>query len=134
MPAQRFERVDLGPLIEQLVHSWETRRETGDARIAFARPVRTAPSVMGKPDRLARAINNIIDNAVSFSPPGGLVEIAAARVGDEVRIRVEDEGPGVPPEAREAIFNRFHSVRPEGESFGRHPGSALHRPGNRQRP
>ena len=121
----KFERVDLGPLIEQLVHSWETRRETGDARIAFARPRKDTAAVMGKPDRLARAINAIIDNAVSFSPPGGLVEIAAARVGDEVRIRVDDEGPGVPPEAREAIFNRFHSVRPEGENFGRHSGLGL---------
>lgn len=120
-----FDRVDLGPLIEQLVHSWETRRETGDARLAFARPRKDTATVMGKPDRLARAINNIIDNAVSFSPPGGLVEIAAARVGDEVRIRIDDEGPGVPAEAREAIFNRFHSVRPEGEEFGRHSGLGL---------
>ena len=89
---------------------------------------------MGKPDRLARAINAIIDNAVSFSPPGGLVEIAAARVGDEVRIRIDDEGPGVPPEAREAIFNRFHSVRPRERlrpPFGARP---RHRPGDRQRP
>ena len=120
-----FDRIDLGPLIEQLVHSWETRRETGDARLAFARPRKDTATVMGKPDRLARAINNIIDNAVSFSPPGGLVEIAAARVGDEVRIRIDDEGPGVPAEAREAIFNRFHSVRPEGEEFGRHSGLGL---------
>jgi two-component system sensor histidine kinase ChvG len=120
-----FERVDLGPLIEQLVHSWETRRETGDARLAFARPRKDSAAVMGKPDRLARAINAIIDNAVSFSPAGGLVEIAVARVGDEVRIRIDDEGPGVPPEAREAIFNRFHSVRPEGENFGRHSGLGL---------
>ncbi len=67
-----FERVDLGPLIEQIVSSWESRREKGDARIAFARPRRDTAVVMGKPDRLARAINAIIDNAVSFSPPGGL--------------------------------------------------------------
>ena len=120
-----FESVDLGPLIEQLVASWEGSRERGDARIAFARPRKATAVVMGKPDRLARTINAIIDNAVSFSPPGGLVEIAAARVGDEVRIRVDDEGPGVPPEAREAIFNRFHSVRPEGENFGRHSGLGL---------
>ena len=120
-----FESVDLGPLIEQLVSSWETRRDKGDASIAFARPRKASAVVMGKPDRLARAINAIIDNAISFSPPGGLVEIAAARVGDEVRIRVDDEGPGVPPEAREAIFNRFHSVRPEGENFGRHSGLGL---------
>jgi two-component system sensor histidine kinase ChvG len=121
----RFERVDLGPLIEQLVHSWETRREAGDARLAFARPRKNSAVVMGKPDRLARAINAIIDNAVSFSPAGGLVEIAVARVGDEVRIRIDDEGPGVPHDAREAIFNRFHSVRPEGENFGRHSGLGL---------
>jgi two-component system, OmpR family, sensor histidine kinase ChvG len=120
-----FERVDLGALMEQLVQSWETRRETGDARLAFARPRKNTAAVMGKPDRLARAINAIIDNAVSFSPPGGLVEIAVARVGDEVRIRIDDEGPGVPHEAREAIFNRFHSVRPEGENFGRHSGLGL---------
>lgn len=120
-----FEPVDLGPLIEQLVASWENRRETGDARIAFARPRKDTAVVMGKPERLARAINAIIDNAVSFSPAGGLVEIAAARVGDAVQIRVDDEGPGVPVEAREAIFNRFHSVRPEGENFGRHSGLGL---------
>ena len=120
-----FDRVDLGSLIQQLVSSWETRRETGDARLAFARPRKNSAVVMGKPDRLARAINAIIDNAVSFSPPGGLVEIAVARVGDQVRIRIDDEGSGVPHEAREAIFNRFHSVRPEGENFGRHSGLGL---------
>lgn len=120
-----FERVDIGQLIEQLVASWEDRREKGDARIAFARPRKNTAVVMGKPDRLARAINAILDNAVSFSPPGGLVEIAAAHVGDEIRIRIDDEGPGVPSEAREAIFNRFHSVRPEGENFGRHSGLGL---------
>jgi two-component system sensor histidine kinase ChvG len=120
-----FEQVDLGQLIEQLASGWENRREKGDARIAFARPRRESAVVLGKPDRLARAIDNIIDNAIGFSPPGGLVEIAASRVGDKVLIRVDDEGPGVPSEAREAIFNRFHSVRPDGENFGRHSGLGL---------
>jgi two-component system sensor histidine kinase ChvG len=120
-----FEPVDLGALIEQIVASWETRREKGDAQIAFARPRKASAVVMGKPDRLARAINAIIDNAVSFSPPGGLVEVVATHVGEQILVRVDDEGPGVPPEAREAIFNRFHSVRPEGENFGRHSGLGL---------
>jgi two-component system, OmpR family, sensor histidine kinase ChvG len=120
-----FRAVDLGALIEQLVQSWETRRETGNARIAFARPRKDSAVVMGKPDRLARALNAILDNAVSFSPPGGLIEIAVSRVGEDVLIRVDDEGPGVPAEAREAIFNRFHSVRPEAENFGRHSGLGL---------
>jgi len=121
----RFEPVDLGALIGQLVASWETRRETGNVRIAFARPRRASAIVMGEPGRLARAIDNIIDNAISFSPPGGLVEIAATHVEDEIRIRIDDEGPGVPSDLREAIFNRFHSVRPGAESFGRHSGLGL---------
>jgi two-component system sensor histidine kinase ChvG len=121
----RFEPVDLGDLIGHLVTSWESRRETGNVRIAFARPRRASAIVMGEPGRLARAIDNIIDNAISFSPPGGLVEVAATHVDDEIRIRIEDEGPGVPQEQREAIFNRFHSVRPNAESFGRHSGLGL---------
>lgn len=121
----RFEPVDLGPLIEQLVDAWDARRVKGDARIAYARPRKDSAVVLGDPGRLARAVDNLIDNAVSFSPPGGLVEIAASRVGDNVLIRIDDEGPGVPPEAREAIFNRFHSIRPEAEHFGRHSGLGL---------
>jgi two-component system sensor histidine kinase ChvG len=121
----RFEMVDLGLIIEQLVASWDTRREKGDARIAYARPRKQSAMVLGDPGRLARAIDNILDNAVSFSPPGGLVEIAASRVGNRVRIRIDDEGPGVPEEAREAIFHRFHSIRPEDEHFGRHSGLGL---------
>jgi len=120
-----FRPVDLGGLIEQLVVSWEGRRETGSARIAFARPRNDGAVVMGKPDRLARALDAILDNAVSFSPAGGLIEIAVSLVGDQVRIRIDDEGPGVPAEAREAIFNRFHSVRPDTENFGRHSGLGL---------
>ena len=120
-----FRPVDLGSLIEQLVQSWEARRETGNARIAFARPRKDSAIVMGKRDRLARALNAVLDNAVSFSPPNGLIEIAVSRIGDEVRVRIDDEGPGVPAEAREAIFNRFHSVRPDAENFGRHSGLGL---------
>ena len=121
----RFESVDLGPLIEQLIAGWDGRREKGDVSIAFARPRKASAVVMGEPARLARAIDNIVDNAVSFSPPGGLVEVAAMRVGDEVLVRIDDEGPGVPPEVREAIFNRFHSLRPDNEDFGRHSGLGL---------
>ncbi|MEO5773144.1 MAG: ATP-binding protein [Sphingomicrobium sp.] len=120
-----FERVDLGPMLEQLVSSWENRRELGNARIAFARPRKDSAVVMGRPEGLARAFDNLIDNAASFSPPDGLIEIVAVRVGDQVRIRIDDEGPGVPKDAREAIFNRFHSIRPETESFGRHSGLGL---------
>ena len=121
----KFEPVDLGLLIQQIVAAWDDRREKGDVSIAFARPRKATAVVMGDAARLARAIDNLIDNAIGFSPAGGLVEIAATHAGDEIFIRVDDEGPGVPKESREAIFNRFHSVRPEGENFGRHSGLGL---------
>ncbi|MDQ3075391.1 MAG: ATP-binding protein [Pseudomonadota bacterium] len=121
----RFEPVDLGILVGQIVASWEQRRETGKVALAFARPRRASTIVLGEPGRLARAIDNLIDNAISFSPAEGLVEVAATKVGDEIRIRIDDEGPGVPTAQREAIFNRFHSVRPLAESFGRHSGLGL---------
>jgi two-component system sensor histidine kinase ChvG len=120
-----FEPVDLGDLVGQLCSGWEQRRLTGNVRIAFARPRAASAIVMGEPGRLARAIDNLIDNAVSFSPPGGLVEVAVSAVGDDVRVRIDDEGPGVPAASREAIFNRFVSVRPESDDFGRHSGLGL---------
>nr|WP_314445600.1 stimulus-sensing domain-containing protein [uncultured Sphingomonas sp.] len=120
-----FEPVDLGTLVGQICSGWETRRLTGNVRIAFARPRAASAIVMAEPHRLARAIDNLIDNAVSFSPSGGLVEVTVVAVRDEVRVRIDDEGPGVPAEAREAIFNRFVSVRPDGAEFGRHSGLGL---------
>jgi two-component system sensor histidine kinase ChvG len=119
----RFEPIDLGRMIEAMVPVWEER--AGDkAEIAFARPRVGTATIMGDESRLARMIDNLVDNAISFSPPGGLVEISAARVENEVAVAVQDEGPGVPVEAREAIFNRFHSIRPD-EDFGRHSGLGL---------
>ncbi|HEY0413755.1 MAG TPA: ATP-binding protein [Allosphingosinicella sp.] len=121
----RFEPVDLGRIIESLLDLWEPRAAASDVKIAFARPRVGTAVIMGDEGRLTRAIENIVDNALSFSPAGGLVEIAAAKLGGEVVLSVEDEGPGVPAEAREEIFQRFHSLRPDGEDFGQHSGLGL---------
>ncbi len=117
----RFEPVDIGLLIEAMIPTWEER---GSVEIAFARPRAGTAMVMGEESRLARLVDNLVDNAMSFSPPGGVVEIRATNTGDEVIVSVEDEGPGIPADQREAIFNRFHSIRPD-EDFGRHSGLGL---------
>ena len=121
----RFEPVDFGRMIESLLGLWEGRAAEREVTLAFARPRVGTAVVMGEESRLARVVDNIVDNAISFSPPGGLVEIGAVRIDEEVMVSVEDEGPGVPAEARQAIFKRFHSIRPEDEAFGRHSGLGL---------
>lgn len=121
----RFEAVDLGQLIEHMIEGREARGIENGVRLAFARPRRDVAVVMGEQSRLMLVIDNLLDNAISFSPPGGLVQITATVADNEVLLSVEDEGPGVPPEERETVFRRFHSVRPEGESFGQHSGLGL---------
>lgn len=121
----RFEPIDLGKMVESLLPLWERRAGESDVRIAFARPRVGSAIVMGDESRLTRAIDNIVDNAISFSPPGGLIEIAAVGVDSEVLLSVTDEGPGVRDQDRASIFNRFHSIRPAGEAFGRHSGLGL---------
>jgi two-component system, OmpR family, sensor histidine kinase ChvG len=121
----RFETVDFGQMIEQLVDARNARGVPNGVRVAFARPHKSITTLYGDGSRLARVIENLVDNAISFSPEGGLVQIGATRDGDTVHVSVEDEGPGVPLEEREAIFRRFHSVRPQEEAFGRHSGLGL---------
>ena len=121
----KFEPIDLGDMIEQLLQAREDRGSDKDVDIAFARPRRKIATVMGEDVRLERMLTNLIDNAVSFSPPGAVVEISATLADEDVIIRISDEGPGVPPQEREAIFRRFHSERPATENFGKHSGLGL---------
>ncbi|AUW58885.1 sensor histidine kinase [Sphingobium sp. SCG-1] len=121
----RFEPIDLGKLIEDLVVARETRGIERDVHIAFARPRKDVAVVLGEKQRLALVLENLLDNAISFSPNGGLVQIVATVADSEVLVAVEDEGPGVPLAERETVFRRFHSVRPEGEQFGKHSGLGL---------
>ncbi|WP_066519398.1 sensor histidine kinase [Sphingobium cloacae] len=121
----RFEPIDLGLLIEKMVIAREARGVPRGVRLAFARPRKDVAVVLGEEQRLIRVLDNLIDNAVSFSPDGGLVQIIATVADNEVLVSVEDEGPGVPESEREHVFRRFHSVRPESEAFGKHSGLGL---------
>ncbi len=121
----RFERVDLGEIIGRIIAAREARDPHPSIEIAYARPYQESATVMGVAQQLERVISNLLDNAVSFSPLGGIVRIAATRDSEEIVIMVDDEGPGIAEGAREAIFERFHSDRPDGEAFGKHSGLGL---------
>ena len=73
---------------------------------------------------LAEAIVNGIKHG-NHEDPAKAVQVRFQVNPQQVTTEIEDEGPGVPAELREAIFNRFHSVRPATESFGRHSGLGL---------
>jgi len=121
----KFEPVELAVLLAALVEQRLARGVERDVRLRFDRASDEALVVMAEGARLERVFENLIDNAVSFSPEGGTVVLGVVASEDEVAIRVEDEGPGVPDAAREAIFRRFHSIRPATEAFGQHSGLGL---------
>ncbi|MPZ40025.1 MAG: HAMP domain-containing protein [Rhizobiales bacterium] len=80
--------------------------------------------VPGHDSRLGQVITNLIDNARSFSPHGGTVRLTCRRLKNEVEILVDDDGPGVAPDALEKIFERFYTDRPE-QGFGQNSGLGL---------
>ena len=62
----------------------------------------------------AQVLRNLIDNALTFSPENGVVSVKAERDGKKIRFVVDDQGPGIPPDNLETIFERFYTQRPKG--------------------
>ncbi len=119
-----LERVDLAELFANLIRSREDRGMNGGRQLVLdAAPGRHV--VRGVPTQLERVAENLLDNAVSFSPPDGVVEVSLRRSERSVIADVCDAGPGIAADRREAVFRRFHSDRPEGESFCNHSGLGL---------
>lgn len=121
----RFDPLDVGAMLEAILAQRAARDVDRDVRLHFDRGDDEGLTVLGDGARLERVFENLIDNAVSFSPSGGVVAIAAIVRNGRLDLCFEDEGPGVPEDAREAIFRRFQSIRPADEDFGRHSGLGL---------
>jgi two-component system sensor histidine kinase ChvG len=81
--------------------------------------------VLGHDGRLGQVINNLLDNARSFSPKGGTVRVTVRPVENLIEILVDDEGPGIRADQFERIFERFYTDRPEPEAFGQNSGLGL---------
>jgi two-component system sensor histidine kinase ChvG len=120
-----FEPVDMLRLVLAIVAERDTRGANGACRVVVSRVGEAEMVVPGDPARLERVLHNLLDNAVSFSQAESAIEIELAETAERVTVAVSDHGPGIPAEAREKVFERFHSLRPAGEAFGRHSGLGL---------
>ena len=117
--------VDLNRLLEALVKA-ANEVHASDVKVTLAFDGGTPQNLMvpGHDSRLGQVVSNLIDNARSFSPPGGTVRVTCKRLKDEVEIVVDDDGPGVAPDVLEKIFERFYTDRPT-QSFGQNSGLGL---------
>jgi len=119
-PTPELEEFDLGAEVRL--------RLSRDARGAAAAGVELRIETEGQLRLVAdregclRVVRNLVGNAVRWSPPGGVVTVRLTATADAVRVDVVDEGPGVPAELRERIFEPFVSARPQG---GRRKGYGL---------
>ena len=68
-------------------------------------------AVIGSEEAIETVLENLLDNAVGFSPRGSTVKVTLKRAGDRARLSVEDQGPGVPPDLLPHIFERHFSTR-----------------------
>ena len=120
---QRRERIDAGALVEQVVQAVDARLTPHGVRIHRAPPAGTW-AVEGDAFLLRRALGNLLDNALAFSPPDGSVELVVEQADGQVRFIVRDRGPGIPDYAHERVFERFYSL-PRPDSGQRSSGLGL---------
>jgi signal transduction histidine kinase len=122
----RSEPVELGELARAVAAEFALRADERDVELEVVPPRRTCWS-RGDPDAVARVVRILIDNALRYGPPGEAITLSTS-LGDGVAgVWVSDRGPGIPPEEREHIFERFHRGRAAGSESGFGLGLAIGR-------
>ncbi|GAB4415037.1 MAG: hypothetical protein Kow00106_10410 [Anaerolineae bacterium] len=112
--------VDLGALVRQVTENFASRAEQAGITLSFDLPAES-PVVLGDEEQLARVLNNLLDNALKFTPAGGAVTLGVESAPEEVRVSVTDTGIGIPPEDLPRLFSRFH----RGRNAAAYPGNGL---------
>ena len=123
---ERMEELDLGDLISMLADVTEAQGKPNEVSVVTNLPPQGSFIAHGLEGRLAQVVTNLLGNALSFSPKGGKISVTGEKRTDgRIRVTVEDEGPGIPPDNLQSIFERFYSERPDSEDFGNHSGLGL---------
>lgn len=124
------EQLDISRFVGEIVRTYEGLEHQRNVKVVFKDDTMDAGlTVHGREGPLGQVLRNLIDNARSFSPEGDevLVTLTQSRQGPQTTacILVEDNGPGIPDDKLEKIFERFYTDRPAGSAFGNNSGLGL---------
>ncbi len=101
-----FQRVDLGNLIEVVVDEFRSFGAEQKVTICYQEPEATIAANVA-PDRIQQVVRNLLSNAMKFSPPEGRIDVELRPFGETFLLCVGDEGPGIPPDELDAVFDKF---------------------------
>ena len=104
----RRERVELDVLLPAVLERLSP--QSAQAEVTLVDQISSLPDVIGDGDRLSQVFNNLVDNAINHTPPGGRVTVSTALEGGEVLVSVQDTGAGIPQEELSRIFERFYQL------------------------
>jgi two-component system, OmpR family, sensor histidine kinase ChvG len=122
---ESFRKIDLTRLLGDILAIYDSARKTGEPTVVLLAPAGEAMTVLGQEGPLGQVFRNLIDNARSFSPAAGEVRVNFVREKGRIVASVEDDGPGIPAENLETVFERFYTSRPKGAAFGGNSGLGL---------
>ncbi|HAH08675.1 MAG TPA: histidine kinase [Alphaproteobacteria bacterium] len=128
---ERASPFDLSHLLQTVMSLYQDQDPPLPVSFQFDMSQWVGPAtVLGREGALAQVFRNVLDNAISFSPKGGRIAVTMGRRQapsgrTEVVVSIEDEGPGIPPESVERIFERFYTHRPAAHGFGKNSGLGL---------
>lgn len=121
-PALQKEAVDLAELVRSTVGNFSARAQ--EQRIDLGAVTGQTAVVAADTQQLLIMLNNLIDNALRYTPPGGRIDVGVGMEGGCPRLSVTDSGPGIEPAERQRVFDRFYRVQSQGPRDVT-PGSGL---------
>lgn len=123
----KLSTIDLGRILGALadIRNTAATATPGRPTVKLVLPGKDRLIARADEDRLVQVFQNILGNAESFSPAGGVITITGGAEGGMTRVAIDDQGPGIPPGKEKDIFRRFYTERPAGEKFGTHSGLGL---------
>ena len=102
---ERLQPVDLPALAQQVITGMLPQAQARSIDLGLDAAAGT--TAQGDPDTLAILLRNLLENAIKYSPPGGRIDVRAAMHDGQAQVTVADSGPGIPPEERTKVFERF---------------------------